>query len=235
MRIAVCGIKGGVGKSTVAVGLSAEGVARGLKVLLVDGDSQGTARTWAEVATEQGHPAPSVVSMGPTMHQPGQLDRIGAGFDLTVIDCPPRAGDVQRSALMACDLAVLPCGPSASDTWAVATSVEIVTEARTVRPSLRASLLITKRQGRTALGRVVREALEETGLPILETELFYRVSYQEALAAGQGVGAYAPSTPAAFEIRRLYDELFKEGAATHGKNGSKYETKKASAGNGRRR
>jgi cellulose biosynthesis protein BcsQ len=41
MRVAVCGIKGGVSKTTVAIGLAAEGVARGLKVLLVDGDAQG--------------------------------------------------------------------------------------------------------------------------------------------------------------------------------------------------
>jgi chromosome partitioning protein len=221
MRLAICGIKGGVGKSTVAVGLAAEGMARGLKVLLVDGDAQGTARTWAEVATEQGHPVPAVVSMGPTMHQPGQLDRVGAGFDLVVIDCPPRAGDVQRSALMACDLAILPCGPSASDTWAVATSTEIVIEAQAVRPALRAAILVTKRQGRTALGRVVRDALRDTMLPILETELFYRIAYQEALAAGLGVGAYAPSTPAAFEIRRLFNEV------THAQDTAKHQAKKA--------
>ena len=230
MRVAVCGIKGGVGKSTVAVGLAAEGIARGRKVLLVDGDTQGTARTWAEVASEQGHPVPAVVAMGATMHQPGQLDRVGAGFDLVVIDCPPRASDVQRSALMACDLAVLPCGPSASDTWAVASSVELVTAARAVRPALHAVIVVTKRQGRTALGRVVRESLAETGLPILQTELFYRIAYQESLAAGQGVGAYAPSTPAAFEIRRLYDELHAHRGAIDGQDDPKHQTKKAAAG-----
>jgi hypothetical protein len=34
------------------------------KVLLVDADPQGSARTWAEVALEMGRPAPTVVAMG---------------------------------------------------------------------------------------------------------------------------------------------------------------------------
>lgn len=224
--IAVCGIKGGVGKSTVAVGLAAEAVGRGRSVLLVDGDAQGTARTWAAVATEAGHPVPSVVAMGATMHKPGQLDRVGAGYDLVVVDCPPRADEIQKSALMAADVAVLPCGPSASDTWAVATSVDVIRAAQAVRPALRAVLLVTKRQAGTAIGRVVRDALESTGLPILTTELFYRVAYQEALAAGLGVGAYAPSTPAAFEVRRLYDELE---AQADGKAGPEHRPPKAPA------
>jgi chromosome partitioning protein len=180
---------------------------RGRAVLLVDGDAQGTARTWAAVGTEAGHPVPSVVAMGATMHQAGQLDRVGAGYDLVVIDGPPRADEIQKSALMAADVAVLPCGPSAGDTWAVATSVDVIRAAQAVRPELRAVLLVTKRQAGTAIGRVVRAALERTGLPILRAELFYRVAFQEALAAGLGVGTYAPRTPAAFEVRRLYDEL----------------------------
>ncbi len=49
--------------------------------------------------------------------------------------------------------------------------------------------------------------LEGGGLPILDAELAYRVAYQEALAAGQGVTAYAPKDAAAAEVRALVDEL----------------------------
>src|ERR1022692_925466 len=99
MIIALTGQKGGIGKSTTAVSLAAYGVERGMRVLLVDADPQGTARTWGEVADEAGHPSPTVVAMGPTMHKSGQLAQIAATYDLTVIDCPPRHGEIQRSAL----------------------------------------------------------------------------------------------------------------------------------------
>lgn len=208
MIVSLAGQKGGVGKSTLAVCLAAEGVERGLSVLLVDADPQGTARTWGDVAAESSLPVPTIVAMGPTMHRPGQLDRLVSGRDLVVIDCPPRHGDVQRSALMVSDIALLPCGPTPADAWALASSIELVTEAQTVRPSLQAFVVITRKQARTAVGKSAREALEsESGLPVLRSELGYRVAFQEALAAGRGVTTYAPHDPASAELRAVLDEV----------------------------
>jgi len=207
MILALTGQKGGIGKSTTAVCIAAFGVQRGLKVLLVDADPQGTARTWGEVANEAGHPSPTVVAMGPTMHRAGQLAQIARGYELTVIDCPPRHGDVQRSALMVADLAILPCGPSAADAWALTSSIEVVNEASAMRESLKATILITRKQGRPALGKGARNVPESSGLPVLKTELGHRVAYQEALAAGRGVAAYAPNDRAAKEVSALFDEI----------------------------
>lgn len=207
MIIALTGQKGGVGKSTTAVALAALGVERGMRVLLVDADPQGTARTWGEVANEAGYAAPTVVAMGATMHKPGQLASVAASYDLTVIDCPPRHGDILRSALMTADIAVLPCGPSAADAWALAATLDVVAEARVVRDALRACILITRKQGRTALGKGAREVLESSGLPVLGAELGYRIAYQEALAAGRGVTTFAPRDRAAEEVRSLFVEL----------------------------
>src|SRR5215468_6977340 len=44
--IAVLNLKGGCGKSTIAVNLACELASSGSKVLLVDNDSQGTATHW---------------------------------------------------------------------------------------------------------------------------------------------------------------------------------------------
>ncbi|MGH2997684.1 MAG: ParA family partition ATPase [Gaiellaceae bacterium] len=207
MIVAFAGQKGGVGKSTAAVSIAAEGVSRGRRVLLVDADPQATARTWGEVATEGNRPVPTIVAMGAVMHRPEQLPRAGRGYDLIVIDCPPRAGDVQRSALMVADVAILPCGPSAADAWALASSLDLVIEAQTVRPILRAAVLITRKQARTALGASARGVLAESGLPVLSAELGYRVAYQEALAAGLGVTSYDAGGAAAGEVRALYAEI----------------------------
>jgi chromosome partitioning protein len=68
---AFAGQKGGAGKSTMAIAVAAELMARGSKVLLVDADPQGTATTWTEVAAEAGHATPTLVAMGANMHRPG--------------------------------------------------------------------------------------------------------------------------------------------------------------------
>jgi chromosome partitioning protein len=217
MIVAFAGQKGGVGKSTTAVCLAVAALERGSRVLLVDADPQGTVRTWGEVAAERRHPAPTVVAMGASMHKAGQLGALAASYDVTFIDCPPRHGEVQRSALMVADMVVLPCGASAADAWALATSLEVVREARTLRDELHACVLITRKQGRTALGKAARKVLESTGLPVLETELGSRIAYQEALAAGQGITNYAARDAGTREIFDLLDEL---GRLFHGQEAS---------------
>jgi chromosome partitioning protein len=207
MIVTLVGQKGGIGKSTTSICLAMAACERGMEVLLVDADPQGTVRTWSEVAHENGRTVPTVVAMGPTMHRPGQLDVVARGYDLTLIDCAPRHGDIQRSALMIADAAILPCGPSAADAWALTASLELVAEARTLRDSLQACIVITRKQGRTLLGKSARAVLEQSGLEVLGAELSYRVAYQEALAAGSSVTQYCPRDPAAREVRALLDEL----------------------------
>jgi chromosome partitioning protein len=207
MRIAFAGQKGGTGKTTTAIAVAAELQTRGKRVLLVDADPQGSSRTWAAVAAEGDHPAPTVVAMDATMHRPGQLDALAKGYDVVIIDCPPRHGDVMKSALVVADVAVLPCGPSAMDAWALAEALEVVSQARKVRPKLKACVLITRKMENTAVGKGSREVLASSGLPVLAAELHYLVAYQEAPAAGLGVTAYAPSSAAADEVRALTDEL----------------------------
>jgi chromosome partitioning protein len=208
MIVTLLGQKGGVGKSTTAICLAMAAHERGLKTLLVDADPQGTLQTWSEVAAENQRSVPAVVAMDGSMHRPGQLDALTPNYDWTIIDCPPRHGDVQRSALMITDLAVLPCGPTASDVWALSSSLELIRSARALRESLVACVVITRKQPRTALGKEARSVLEKSGLTVLSSELLYRVAYQEALAAGSGVTGRRRDA-AACEVQALFEELEK--------------------------
>jgi chromosome partitioning protein len=207
MILTFAGQKGGAGKTTAAICTATEWLARGRKVLVVDADPQGSTRTWGEVAAEAGREAPTIVAMGAGLYRPDQLPALADQFDVVIIDCPPRHGEIQRAALMVADLAVLPCGPSALDVWALSDSLDLVNAARQLRPQLRAAVLITRKAPRTVLGAGVRSALAEVGLPVLAAELCLRVTYPEALAAGQGVTTYAKRTPAAAEVRALVSEL----------------------------
>lgn len=205
--IALAGQKGGAGKTTTAIALAVEWHSRGARTLLVDTDPQASARTWADVAAELNVEAPTVVAMGAGLHQPTQLPALAAERDVTLVDCPPRLDALQRAVLMVANVVVLPCGPSTLDAWALAESLELVRQARELRPELLAAILITRKVPRTAVGKAARDVLVATGLPVLTTELCYRVAYQEAPAAGMGPTTYAANSPAADEVRALATEL----------------------------
>lgn len=213
MIVAFVGQKGGSGKSTLAICVAAELAAQKRSVLLVDADPQATATTWHNVASEKGHAnaAPTVVAMTGSLHKPEQIPKLAAAYDDIVIDTPPRLAEVQRSALMVSHMAILPCGPSAPDAWALAESIRTVNEALTYRPDLKAAIVINKKRTGTAAAKGAREALAAAGLPVLGTEIGLRQAFQEALAAGLGVCSYAPRDAASDELRALVAEVWKTG------------------------
>lgn len=102
------------------------------------------------------------------------------GFDAVVIDCPPRLGDVTRSALMAADLALCPVSPGPADVWALADTLDLVKGAQTLRPDLQAATVLNRRASRAAIGGQTAEVLDDAELPRLATWLGFRVAYQEA-------------------------------------------------------
>lgn len=205
MIVSVAGQKGGSGKSTIAIHLAAEWHRRGQRVLLVDADPQGTALTWGEVASEAGIPAPDIIAVGDNVR--ATLPSVASSYDVVVIDCPGRkASKRQVGALLISDVAVLPCGPSTPDVWALAESVEVVEQVLQLRPDLHVGIVINKRT-QTVEGRTARDALEGLPFPVLRVQLGQRVAFSEALAAGRGVTSYAGGSPAAVELRRLADEI----------------------------
>jgi hypothetical protein len=117
--IALVSMKGGVGKTTIALGLASAGWQRGDRVLLVDADPLGNATGVLDsrdpaAAAEQG-PWQSrwgeQVRLADGSVLGSELSRLRAEHDIVIIDSPPALGEVPMSALAAADVAVIVTEP----------------------------------------------------------------------------------------------------------------------------
>ena len=119
--VAVVGMKGGTGKTTLALHLAVATVQQGLNVAVLDLDPQQSAAKWGD---RRAAPEPVVLAVAPS-RLPLELERVvGAGADVAYLDTPPRAGsdNAAQAAARVADLVLLPCRPAILDLEAIAVS-----------------------------------------------------------------------------------------------------------------
>ena len=204
LTIAVCSLKGGVGKSTITLNVASTLHRAGHKVLIVDLDSQGTCRTWASVAADAGRDGPPVVAVdGRSLRR--DLPKVAAGFDVVVIDSPPRIGAEVKAAMLTANLILMPVVPGVADIWALKETIAAFEEAQVMRPEL-VGRVVLNRAGRTALSTATKKAIGGLSIPALAAVLGERVSFGEAMAQGQGVIDYEPKGQAAGEVSKMVKE-----------------------------
>lgn len=214
MIIAICQRKGGSGKTTLSISLACELQSRGFSTLIVDADPQGTATDWRGSTDESmEEQLPSVFALAKdTLHRKGQLDRVAQGFDYVLIDCPPALGAITRSALMACDVALLPTRPNAADIWALDGMIELVREAQSFNERLSAGwIILTQRPPRSKGADLGADHLaslsEEEGIEIFKASMANRVTYPNSMLSGSAPTFYEPNGKASKEIKALTNEL----------------------------
>jgi chromosome partitioning protein len=203
MIISLVNQKGGVGKTTLATNVSDCISAKGLRVLLVDTDPQGSVVQWQAINANTGfdvrhHPMPVSWS---------DIRRWAGDYDHLVIDAPPALGDITRSILALSDLAIVPIGPSPLDIWSSNETVMLIREAQRKNRNLEGGLLICRKIPRTRIGREARDAMEDYDMAVFQTEVSQRIAYVQAMLAGVTVITYAPRSDAASEMRNLCDEI----------------------------
>lgn len=204
MKVGFLNQKGGVGKTTLAVNVADAMARQNKRVLLVDADPQGSALDWA--AARRGDPMFAVAGL-PRASIHKELPALARGYDVVIIDGPPRVYDVARSAIMASDLVLIPVQPSPYDVWAAKEIVDLIHEARVYKPDLKAAFTINRKIVNTALGRDVADALGDYPIPVLQTAVCQRVVLAESAAQGQTVLETAAESPAADEVRQLVKEI----------------------------
>ena len=179
--ITVAALKGGVGKSTLAVNLAC---ALPGPVVLVDADSQGTATAWAAA----GELPVEVLAMPleDTRHAPAWIRNVllSAATITMVIDAPPHLRAATVAAIALADLVVIPCSASGADLVATTRVLELVRAARAGGAGPRCLLVPSRVDFRTSAGKELAGALKALGEPV-GPPVHQRVAHVDAFSAGQ--------------------------------------------------
>jgi chromosome partitioning protein len=139
------GIKGGIGKSTLAANLAVLAARAGQEVLLVDADPQETTGTWAAARSDQtGNLAPvtTVSIVGKQIRD--ELRRLSDKYALVIVDAGARDTSTQRAALSVANLVLLPFPPRGPDLWTLDAVAQTVSDVRTINEGLRAAAFVNR-------------------------------------------------------------------------------------------
>ncbi|MFZ6765308.1 AAA family ATPase [Pseudoroseomonas sp. WGS1072] len=211
MDQALTGLKGGVGKTTVAVNLAVLRASQGRDVLLVDGDEQGTASLFSQLRAENmGEPGYTAVSLqGAAVRT--QVRQLKAKYGDIIIDVGGRDTGSLRAALTVADALLVPVQPRSFDVWALDQVAALVAEAREINPELRAMAFLNAADAQGPDNADAQKALAEVpGIEALASVLVRRKAYPNAAAQGRAVSEMKPRDPKAIEeLGALADIAFR--------------------------
>ena len=234
--IAIANQKGGVGKTTTCANLGIGLAQAGKKVLLIDGDPQGS------LTISLGHPQPDKLPF--TLHHPEGVDLMPADIQLSgmevslvnamsretilrqyldtlkgqyshiLIDCQPSLGMLTVNALAAANRVIIPVQAEYLPAKGLEQLLQTVNKVkRQINPKLQIDgILLTMVDNRTNFAKEIAALLRETygsKIKVFGTEIPHSVRAKEISAEGKSIFAHDPNGKVAEGYKNLTKEVIK--------------------------
>jgi chromosome partitioning protein len=207
--IAVFNQKGGCAKTMTTMQLAGTMGLRGMKILVVDMDRQGTSVIWsAQAEKEKPFPA-EVISLAPLKEKMiGEVGKRIDHYDIIFIDCPPAIDSpIPWAALHVVDLGLIPVIPVMDNVWASKEAKELALRARQENPSLSVFYIASMMRRGRLFDLCLEELKSDTDVTMLQSYLSMRNAFPESQLYGTVVSEIARKSPAAIEVDALVDEV----------------------------
>lgn len=210
--ISVCNLKGGAGKSTIAVNLAcALKENHGVNCRLIDADRQKTAMAWAQKGCLPVSAAiATLLEARSTERYPGmvwisQIKALADGCETIVIDLPPGLEYALAAVTALSDIIVVPVNPSGADFHATTRFIDLIRKSREIRGTDKPDCLIVPNRidGRTTYERDLSD-YRQFGEPVAPP-IHMRTAFSKGFDTGQWIGSPGMDPVALDEINRLAD------------------------------
>lgn len=208
MTIFACvNTKGGVGKTTTAVHLAVM-LSKIGKTLLIDGDPQASAASWAAWRRDNVKFDFSPITTcltGKAIFAEGK--QLAEGFEHVVIDAGGRDSAGLRSALLLAQKAIIPIGASNLDAAAMTDLMTVIELARDYNQNLDVRVLLNRVDPRTKDVDDMKTFLKEQKMPVFEAEICERVSFRRSIGEGATVHELNKDQAAINEMNKFFNEV----------------------------
>ncbi|GAA0990021.1 AAA family ATPase [Subtercola frigoramans] len=208
MIILVGSEKGGPGKTTVAINLSAEFARLGRDVVLVDADAQRSAARW-HADREEARITPVIASVEKLGNVRDTLLDLDHRYDIVVVDVAGKDSKEMRTGMTAAHKMIVTVRPSQLDLDTLPHMKDLVDQARDFNPNLDVRALLTQ-VPTNANGTEHEDAADYLAdypeLNPMRTVIHERKAYRDVVGEGRGVVEWN-NPKARAEIQELAGEL----------------------------
>lgn len=214
--LAVCGAKGGVGKTTTALAVGYSLARADWQVVIRDMDPQASATlALGQEPSREPWTAPPVDVEGVQLYRGGRALASGGTAqhtpttpDLLLLDTPPALGALTLEAIRAADLVLVPLRPTPLDLPALSDVAAVVREME--RPPILRAVLTQVHSRRTLTGDVAELIHRDYPGVLCRARIPEDVRAAEAPGFGRAVTLYAPSSRSARAYSALTVELIRD-------------------------
>lgn len=191
MVISTVSLKGGAGKTTIAINLAVYFANLNYKTIIIDSDVNGNIKRWNELRPDFETKIDYAVLNTPELFR-SKFDAITENHDIVIIDGRPAIDEMCMFLLAISNIAILPIIPSPLDLWTNDDNfIDKYLQAISKNKELKTMFVMNCVKPATNLYYECKLGLmdyfEDTGIVTCEHSLSHREIYKQILTDGKGI------------------------------------------------